>query len=287
MDLIPVAPDGTASAPVRARRMQPWLGTYVEVAACAGQQGQADRAADAALAAMRAAQSRWSFQDPDSELSALNRAPCRPVPVSGATVRLLRLARAMMVASAGGFDVTLGGLLIEAQLLPDHGGPAWLPRGSADDIAVGAGWARLGRPVRLTLDGIAKGFAVDIAIHAMRRAGANAGWVNAGGDLRAFGDLTVPVSLRQGGGPPAPAGGLRNMAMATSGVPPGCDIDARAFPGRVFGRDSRPWDRGAVTVLARTAWRADALTKVAACTPPGGRAEALRRLGGSLLGARR
>jgi thiamine biosynthesis lipoprotein len=38
-------------------------------------------------------------------------------------------------------------------------------------------------------------------------------------------------------------------------------------------------------VLARRAWRADALTKVAALAPDASRQALLRRLGGRLLGA--
>lgn len=266
------------------RRMQPWLGTYVEVAACAGSRGQAEAAVDAAFDAVRLAQRRWSFQDAGSELSNLNRAPGRRVAVSRATTCVLRLARALMRASDGVFDVTLGGLLIEAGRLPDHGGPDCLPRGVADDIEVGPGWARLARPVRLSLDGIAKGFAVDLAVDALRRAGARQGWVNAGGDLRAFGDLTLPLHLRGDGGRPVPAGGLRNLAIASSGTPSAGERDAASFPGQVFGRDSRPAPPGVWSVLARTAWRADALTKVAACCGADQRDDTIRRLGGCMVG---
>lgn len=267
-----------------ARRMQPWLGTYVEVAAYADLRCHADLAIDAAFDAVRLAHGRWSFHDPDSELSELNRQPGARVAVSSPTSRLLRLARAMMKASGGAFDVTLGGLLVEANRLPDHGRTACLRRGAAEDIELGHGWARLARPVRLTLDGIAKGYAVDLAVGALRRAGARRGWVNAGGDLRAFGDVTLPLYLRGDSGRLAPAGGLRDMAIASSGAPGSGDGDMSSFAGQVFGRDSRPVVPGAWSVLARSAWRADALTKVAACTPPDRRDETIRRLGGCVVG---
>ena len=53
----------------------------------------------------------------------------------------------------------------------------------------------------LDLGGIAKGFAVDQAIHALRRGGCSEAIVNAGGDLRRFGRTPHPIYLRRGTGP--------------------------------------------------------------------------------------
>ena len=280
----PAARGGTRRTE-RARRMRPWLGTCVDVAACAHTRRSAERAIDAAFAAVKLAHARWSFHDPDSELSRVNRSPGHAVPVSATTARLLRLARSLMHASDGAFDFTVGGQLVDEGWLPDHGG-ARLPRGSTADLEIGRDWARLVRPVRLTLDGIAKGFAVDLAVAALRRAGALGGCVNAGGDLRAFGDLTVPVLRRDESGRLVALGGLRDAAIATSGARdamPG----ASPFPGRIVGEPSRPACAGTWTVLAGTAWRADALTKVAACTPADRRDATVHRLAGRLVGAAR
>src|SRR6266446_2955361 len=46
------------------------------------------------------------------------------------------------------------------------------------------------------LDGIAKGFAVDRAVECLRDAGVVAGVVNAGGDLRIFGDALEEIYVR-------------------------------------------------------------------------------------------
>ena len=278
------------AAPIR--RMRPLLGTFVEVGVSDAAPYRAEAAIDAAFAALGKAQARWSFHDPDSELSRLNREPGRAVPLSRPTTRLLRLARALMRASAGAFDCTVGGRLVAEGHLPDHGGPAPLAHGEAGDLLVHASTAMLRRPVRLTLDGIAKGFAVDLAVEAMRRCGARAGWVNAGGDMRAFGDVTVPV-LRREAGPAAPAegamallGGLRDMAVATSQVLDEAAAAQAALPARIVAPHGAAAAHGVWTVLARSAWRADALTKVAACTAPERRAPLLQRLGGTLLEVR-
>jgi thiamine biosynthesis lipoprotein len=258
------------------RRMRPLLGTFVEVGAHGA---AADDAIDAAFVSLADAQARWSFHDPASELSRLNAAGGAPVEVGAATLRLLKLAIAMMRGSGHAFDITLGGSLVEHGVLPDHGGIAALPRGTSDDIELGPGWARLRRPVRLCLDGIAKGFAVDQGIRALRLAGARAGWINAGGDLRVYGNAALPLHRREASGVMRPFGALREAAVATSRVGP-ADPD---FPAHVMGRPGTSPEPGLWTVLARQAWRADALTKVAANTPPTERAARVAALGGRLL----
>ena len=71
------------------RRMRPLLGTFVEV----GARGpNAAQAIDAAFACISAAQARWSFQDPGSELSRLNAAGGGPLGGDPATLPLVRLA---------------------------------------------------------------------------------------------------------------------------------------------------------------------------------------------------
>lgn len=258
------------------RRMKPLLGTFVEVAqAGAGAGG----AIESAFESITRSHALWSFQDPDSELSRLNRCGGEPVPLSASTLRLLRAARAMTAASGGAFDCTVGGALVMLGVLPDHGGAEPLARGCTSDIEIGAGWARLRRPVRLTLDGIAKGFAVDLAVRAMRRAGAASGWINAGGDLRVFGDSVLAVQRRELDGSYRSLGSLHNGAMASSR---GGARDA-SFPAHLVGLGNTAASSGIWTVVARCAWRADALTKVAAAAPPTTRADLVARLGGALL----
>jgi thiamine biosynthesis lipoprotein len=150
-----------------------------------------------------------------------------------------------------------------------------LPAGRPDDIDIGRGHARLCRPVRITLDGIAKGYAIDLAVKVMRLAGTRSGWINAGGDLRVFGDKLLQVHRREADGALTPLGGLREAALASSRV--GGDPDG-AFPACIVGADDAAAE--VVSVVARSAWRADALTKVAALAPRGERAAAVARLGG-------
>ncbi len=256
--------------------MRPVLGTYVEVAAHAGPAAEA--AIEAAFASLHDSHARWSFHQPDSELSQLNRQPGVELALSRRSLRVLRLARAMTVASGGLFNCTVGGELVRRGLLPEHGpGPA-IEVGVADDLQLTHTTARLRRPVRITLDGIAKGYAVDLAVRAMRQAGVRSGWVNAGGDLRVFGDAELPLHRREAHGGLTPLGRVRAAALASSqtglasALFPGCIIGAAAGEAQVF------------SVMAQSAWRADALTKVAAAAAPEERAARIARLGGHWVG---
>lgn len=261
------------------RRMRPMLGTFVEVSA---RGTNVHTAIELAFDTIAQAQALWSFQDEHSELSRLNGAPGTRVRLQAGTLRLLRIAKALMTLSHHAFDCTVGGMLVRQGALPDHGGPAPLPRGCAQDLELGDTWARLRRPVRLTLDGLAKGYAVDLAIRALRRQGASAGWVNAGGDLRAFGDVTLPVQRRELDGRLTSLGGLRNAALASSRV---CNSWHRddSFPACIVAPEGLTPEPGIWTVLARSAWRADALTKVASTTAPAQRQALVHRLGGCLV----
>lgn len=260
------------------RRMRPLLGTFVEIGLHPG--AAEESALRQAFSAIEQVHRALSFQDPGSDLSRLNRNPGEFVVLPPLALRVLRLARAMTLASGGLFNCTLGGLLVRRGVLPDHGGGELLDSGNASDIELEGDRARLIRPVRVTLDGIAKGYAVDCAVTALRHAGVQTGWVNAGGDLRVFGMLTLPVSRRESDGALWPLGGVREAAIASSAVHVRAN---RRFPGtilRTTGLRSAP---GVWSVLARHAWRADALTKVAALAPDASRQEVLSRLGGRLL----
>lgn len=258
--------------------MKPLLGTFVEI----GARGpMAEEAVSAGLDSLEKAHALWSIHDPGSELSRLNRTTGERVPLSPSTLRLLRAAKAMMRLSAGAFDFTVGRLLADWGHLPAVPG-APLPRGREEDLLLGAGWGCLVRPLHLTLDGMAKGFAVDMGISAMRRSGADAAWINAGGDLRVQGDMALPVHRRELDGGMTSLGLLRNAAVASSAVRSGPQADRHTWPGVIVGRRGEPHP-GMWTVMARTAWRADALTKVAANTASDRRAEAVARLGGHLV----
>lgn len=275
-----IAPEFGHQAALFQRRMRPILGTFVEVAA---RGDLALSAIEQAFAVLAQAQALWSFQDADSELSILNSNPGQALRVHGLSLRLLWIARTLMLKTQGRFDCTLGGELVALGVLPDHGGVPALARGSADDIVIGQRSVLVRRPLRICLDGIAKGFAIDCAVHAMRCAGVRAGWINAGGDLRVFGDVTVPVQRRELDGSMTSLGYLREAAMASSRVAPVEERFSPDFPGHIIAPQDGHTHVGIWSVMAKSAWRADALTKVAAVVSPDRRAEVITGLGACLV----
>lgn len=258
------------------KRMRPLLGTFVEVGVHSGE--MPERSINAAFDAIETVQSLMSFHDADSDLTKLNQAGGKEVTLHPHSIHVLRLARAMTSASGGLFNCTVGGALIRLGILPDHGAGAGLSSGETRDIELYGRKVRLKRAVHITLDGIAKGYAVDCAVRAMKANGVKAGWVNAGGDLRVFGDLVLPVQRREIDGSYRTLGGLQEASIATTSVRA---VHDKTFPAWIFS-DSRTPEAGTWSVLARKAWRADALTKVASLAKPAERSALIERLGGKL-----
>ena len=249
--------------------MRPALGTLVHVCA-SGPGTAAQRSVDAALATVERVERLMSFHDPESELSRLNREAGRtPQTVHPWTWAVLRRALCIAEASAGLFDITVAPLLVREGLLP----------GTADASLQCGNWRHivllpdcrvfLERPMLLDLGGIAKGFAVDRAIHELKRGGCTQAVVNAGGDLRRFGRISQPIHLRRRDGLVQVAE-LRCGAIATS-APHAAHTERLAQPlGSIFDpRTRRAWNAsGAVMVAAPSCVIADALTKVAALAGP-------------------
>ncbi|WP_372871461.1 FAD:protein FMN transferase [Shewanella sp.] len=256
------------------RRARPLLGTFCEI--CISDAGDANpnAAVEAAFAVLKQIDVQLSFHRPDSELSRLNGSAGEWLSLSRHSMRVLKLARSLGKLSGNRFNITLGGELVSLGALPLHQDAPYLPRGNWQDIELKPNKARLKRPVLLTLDGIAKGYGVDLAVASLKRHGIKSGSVNAGGDLKAFGDIATRVQLRSDEGFEDSLW-LCNQALASSrhGAMP-----TSAFPALVI-TDSQPSATAQLhTVIAPFAWRADALTKIAAFGEPG----LVRALGGLL-----
>jgi len=223
-----VASDGRA-----ARRARPLLGTLVEV----GVVDAPASAHDAAFAAIAEVQSQLSRFEPSSDILWFNAARAGERRAIGPHTRaVLAAARILGDETRDLFDITLG-----------SGAQHWHVQGDVlvkrhDDVA-------------LDLGGIGKGYAVDRAIDALVAFGCTAGWVNAGGDLRVFGDIDVPIKVRdEHGGGVRPFAQLRDGAIATSHFGIGAPSMLSA-PGTIDAH---------VSVAAPLCLWADALTKLVA-----------------------
>ena len=248
------------------RRCRPLLGTFVEICASGPSDMDLLAAVNAAFGHIESIQRRMSVHDEGSELSRVNaEALLRPVKVSDETFEVLRCGLEIARASGGAFDFTVAPVLASWGFLPAN-----LRRRAAGtwrDISLQRGnRVHFNRPLAIDLGGIAKGFAVDTAIAALRAHNVSSACVNAGGDLRVFGasesliHLRHPVSAR----PIAQSICLRNAALATSSP---C-FTRQQWRGRRVSHLVNGESRGAfvedvsVSVRAPECWLADALTKV-------------------------
>ena len=152
---------------------------------------------------------------------------------------VLAAARELHAASGGAFDISLGSA-------PD----GWSCQGER--------LHKLSDAARLDLGGIGKGYAVDCAVQALIAHGCDTGWVNAGGDLRAFGGADVPVQLRD-----ETSGGVRLFATLRDGAFATSHFDRCSRSQITGGTNTRPV-RAHVSVAAPLCLWADALTKVVA-----------------------
>ena len=233
------------------RRCRPLLGAYVEIA------GDRLEHVEAGFAAIETVHRLMTVHQLDSDLSRLNLCGMDGrVLLHPWTADVLGRALYWAEASAGAFDPTLGALMQVSGLIPRHPGqPAPDAAASWRDVAFDGQGAWLRRACVLDFGGIAKGFAVDQATKAMAAAGAAQGLVNAGGDMRGFGeaewiiDVPAPRTRR-----PAARLRVRDAAVATSAVHGG-RRGGRHLPWR-----GRAW--ASATVVAPSAMDADALTKV-------------------------
>lgn len=250
-------------------RARPLLGTRVEIRAAAPWPAERLHAAlDAAFAAVERVQALMSFHDPASELSLLNReAARRPVRIDPQTYAVLEAALELSRRSGGAFDVTVGAQLQRWAHLPGGG---CLPQSSAswrDIELLPEQQVRFHQPLRLDLGGIAKGYAVDGAVDALRQGGVDSALVNAGGDLRVLGP-PQRVHLRHPQNPALLAHQLelRDEALVTSAAYYSRRADTSAL---LDPRDGRPYlGQASISVKAPRCLHADALTKVVLFAAP-------------------
>jgi thiamine biosynthesis lipoprotein len=177
-------------------------------------------AANAAFAEIARIHDLMSAHTRDSDVFHINNAPAQSViSVDERTWRVLELATEISQASDGVFDVSVGAAMMARGTLPALASRGYDAHATYRDIELLPDCrVRLHRTLAVDLGGIAKGNAVDAAVEILKRKGVAAGCVNAGGDLRAFGEEAATVQVRD---PLAPERAraqieLRDRALATS-----------------------------------------------------------------------
>jgi thiamine biosynthesis lipoprotein len=238
-----------------------------------------EQALQHSFAQIELVQGLMSFHDPDSDLSRINRAPVgAEIRINPHTLTVLRMAEQLRQDSGGLFDIGWGGHLVASGYLPSPvagGTDTGMRPGTATCVAAhtdapdrppcapvltfGANDSVQKHQARLLdLGGIAKGYAVDLALSSLQQSGVKGALVNAGGDMRGFGEQPWPVALRH---PRHPASmgwqvALSDAALASS---------ARYFDQRhlLHGQTGQAVEADySVTVQAPSCMLADALCKI-------------------------
>ena len=207
------------------------MGTFGEIQLVHDDARQASQFLRQAFEEAQDIERRMTRFDPKSEIGRVNAsAHLREIPVSVDTAEVIERGLHWAHTSNGWFDPAIGQLTENWKQDP-------LPRDSQKASLLGRTLFRevkLNREklpkVRFTtsapkldLGGIAKGFAVDRAIHSLQESGIEQALVNFGGDLRVLGGRTPSTAWKVGLRDPhrndqiAGVLQLRNQAVATSG----------------------------------------------------------------------
>ncbi len=252
------------------------MGTTVQIKLDAASQEQLQELAEHGFAAVFAIDALLSDYKDDSQLSEANRdAAARPVTIDPDFIAVLEEARRIADASGGAFDVTVGPLIDLWWLAVKDGVPpsdsaiaATLERVDYTALELDGNALRFGKPgLRLDFGAIAKGYAVDKAVAALKEKGVPRAIVDAGGDLFVLGLQPSGNPFRIGiehpsADTPLCVVAIADRAVTTSGVKRRYfEIGDVRFNHIVDPRTGRPVDEAvSVTVIASTAMLADGLS---------------------------
>ncbi len=239
----------------------------------------------AAQAEVHRLEALWSRFRPDSEISGMNAASGRAIPVSPDTRMLVRRALRAEHLTGGRFDPLMGGDMLALGYDRDHGAlaapaapsarvvmtPATRPRGAQLRLDERAGLVTVPAGRALDPGGIGKGLAADMVTAGLIRRGVGGALVNLGGDIRCRG-ITPSGGWRIGiddpRDPEAPEVAtvtLTRGAVCTSGVRKRRWVrsDGSVAHHLLDPDTGAPTDAevASVSVIARTGWMAEALTK--------------------------
>ena len=245
-------------------RCKPLLGTFVEISTEDGEHSL--YAIEMAFAAIEQVQALMGFHDPESELSQINASShLEPIHIHPWTAEVLAIAKEIHTKSQGIFNCGIGHHLVEAGLLPKHISLADHSFGGIEDLQfIEPSLVQSKPPLCLDLGGIAKGYAVDKAVEALIAQGMQSGSINAGGDIRVFGDHAQDIQIRN---PSKPLeliqiGSMKTGAIATSSLYfAKRDADAKSYMVNPLNHEHIEFS-DSYSVIASECVYADALTKV-------------------------
>lgn len=262
------------------------LGTSLDFVAVAAGPGSAALAAQAARTEIRRLDTILSGHAPDSELARLNRAT-KPMQVSRDLFAVIAAAEQWRQQTGSAFSGRLGDVMAawtarsEGDISADPAGAA--QRAEQAEVKLDAATGTVHRPAALTfaLDGLAKGYVIDAALTAARRAAPDVTglMLDIGGDVCCWGEAPGRAGWRVGiagrdladNAAPAAVLALTNAAIASSGAGVrDIVVDGEAYSHLVSPSTGAPVESVLrATVLAADAVTADALATAFVAMGPG------------------
>lgn len=250
------------------RRSKPFLlGTFVDICvldsvACASE------AIESAFNRMREIHNRLSFYDIESDLNKLNSTSSASlIYVSSDLVRVLLVCLELNEISNGVFNPAITPVLQELEILPKFSfniqAAHFSPLQEAIEVQ-SSNQVLIKKAICLDLGGIAKGYAVDEACRVLQSFGIKNAIVNAGGDIRTFGEQKHKIAIRNPHSPHSMGFDLliQNQALATSATYN--SFNNFKSLSQVDGRTGQLCaEFESVSILAEKCIYADALTKIA------------------------
>lgn len=224
------------AGPIKVKHANIVMGTQAEITAYAPDHATARRAIQAAYDRLSDVNRLMSDYVADSEVGRLNTlAPGESLVVSPGTFHCLQQATQISERSGGAFDITYRPLKdLWKRAAKENRLPA---DATLRDTLERVGWRKLQidpatravtptvADMQIDVGGIAKGYGLDLAAHAMRQAGVTSGLIDVGGDVVALGTQPNGGPWHVGvQNPLEPAGvyycrlALHDCAVATSGA---------------------------------------------------------------------
>lgn len=249
------------------KRCRPLLGTYVEISISdSGCREFDEKVINEAFDEIELVQELMSFHDPASDLSKINSLAVKgPVQVHPWTYEVLSFAKEICAESFGAFNCAIAPELQSWGKLPvfEIDNDQYVSNLYSLRLLDG-NFVSFDQPLKIDLGGIAKGFAVDVALDVLRDYDIKAGVINAGGDLGVIGRNSHPIYLRDSSNPEKVhfLGELCEGALATSGVYYSRSIGNPVHSAIVIpGEGDSVIDEMNFSVIASSCMTADALTK--------------------------
>lgn len=268
---------------------RPEMGVPFRIVLFAPDPATAQRASSFAFDRIKQLNDMMTDYDSDSELSKLSRTSGqgREIAVSHDLWVVLQRAQELAARSGGAFDVTVGpyvnlwrqarrqGSLPDPQRLARAGLAVGYQHVKLDPAAHGVNL--LVPNMRLDLGGIAKGYAVDQALHVLGLMGIGSALVSGGGDMAVSGPppgkkgwrIELPP-LDASNAPPTRFVVLSHVGISTSGdLFQRLEINGRRYSHIIDPRTGIGLtDHSLVTVIAPNDFTADSLTKVMSVLDP-------------------